>query len=127
MHKTALLLAFVAATQMGCATSSSNMRIGTDTSYMSLRDQREAQTLVKEYREMPSGATKAGTVDASRCHRNSLQGAPSEADVLIDLKAAAYARGADGITDVKITTGSGLLLNCWSILTGTATALTVKP
>lgn len=111
---------------LGCANHSSNMRVGTDQSYMSLRDQREASLIVKQYPKMPADATQIGKVDASRCHRNALQGAPSDAEVLIDLKAAAYAKGADGITDVAISSSSGLLLNCWSITTGTATAFTVS-
>lgn len=109
----------------GCASSSSNMRVGTDTSYMSLKDQREASVTVKVYDKAPAGATAMGVVDASRCHRNAMHTAPSDAEVLIDLKAAAFARGADGITDVKIESSSGLMQNCWSIITGKATALAV--
>jgi len=107
----------------GCASSSANMRVGTDTSYMSLKDQREASMTVKVYPKAPEGASSMGVVDASRCHRNSLQAAPTDAEVTLDLKAAAYARGADGITDVQIEKSSGLLLNCWQIITGKATAI----
>lgn len=124
IFKLMLVLAMVAIT--GCANHSSNMRVGTDQSYMSLRDQREASILVKEYKQVPTDAVRLGVVDASRCHRNTLQAQPSDADVLVDLKAAAYAKGADGIADVVVSTSSGLLLNCWTILSGTATAFTVK-
>lgn len=125
MKKLLLLTVPVAFLLLGCANHSSNMRVGTDQSYMSLRDQREASVIVKQYSQMPVDAMKIGKVDASRCHRNALQGAPSDAEVLIDLKAAAYAKGADGITDVSISSSSGLLLNCWSITTGTAIAFTL--
>lgn len=110
----------------GCASQSSNMAVGTDMTYVSLKDQREAVMTVKDYPEIPAGATVVGKVDASRCHRNALHTAPTSAEVLIDLKIAAYARGADGISQVAIEPGSGLLQNCWSILSGTATAFQIK-
>jgi len=49
---------------------------------------------------------------------------PSEADVTADLMVAAYAKGADGITEVKMETsvGGALLKNCWHTLVGTAVA-----
>lgn len=110
----------------GCANNSANMRVGTDMSYMSLKDQREASLSVREYPALPQGAEKIGTVDASRCHRNTLQAQPSDAELKLDLKVAAYARGADGITDIQIERSSGLLQNCWAIINGTATALVLK-
>ena len=110
----------------GCATNSSNMRIGTDQSYLSLRDQREAALTIQEYLSMPQGAVKLGTVDAARCHRNAMQTPPTEDEVKIDLKAAAYAKGADGITDIKIAKVSGLSQNCWNILNGEATAFVIR-
>lgn len=106
----------------GCATNSSNMRMGTDVSYLSLKDQREVIPTVKEYSSMPSGSNDLGKVDAARCHRNGFQSEPTDNEVKIDLKAAAYARGADGITDIKIDRVSGLMQNCWYILNGEATA-----
>ncbi|NVZ18506.1 hypothetical protein HX794_02500 [Pseudomonas costantinii] len=45
--------------------------------------------------------------------------------MLIDLKVAAYAQGADGITGVEITKESGLNRNCWYVLGGTAQAFTL--
>lgn len=111
----------------GCAsTNSANMRVGTDQSYTSLKDQREAVLAIKEYSSIPDGATNIITVDASRCHRNSSQIAPSEQDILIDLKIAAYAKGSDGIANIKYSKTSALLQNCWSIITGNATAFTIK-
>ena len=70
------------------------------------------------------GANIVGTVTASRCHRNMLDKPPSEADVTADLMVAAYAKGADGITEVKMETsvGGALLKNCWHTLVGTAVA-----
>lgn len=94
--------------------------------YLSLKDQREANQTVQVYLELPQGATKLGQVDASRCHRNTLQAPPTEADLVTDLKVAAYARGADGIIAVKIETSTGLLQNCWSITNGTAQAIQLQ-
>ncbi len=111
---------------IGCASNSSNMRVGTEQSYVSLKDQREAIAEVKEYSSLPEGAKRISKVDASRCHRNAMQTEPTEDEVLVDLKVAAYAKGADGIMDVKIEKVSGLLQNCWNILTGEATAIMLR-
>jgi hypothetical protein len=109
-----------------CATNSSNMRVGTDQSYTNLKDQREAITTVREYSSMPEGATRVGKVDVARCHRNTMQAKPTDDEVKVDLKVAAYAKGADGIMDIKISKSSGLLLNCWNILNGEATAIMLR-
>jgi hypothetical protein len=100
------------------------MRVGTDQTYLSLKDQRDASLTVKEYPKVPDGSLAVGKVDASRCHRNALHTAPSETEILIDLKAVAFAKGADGIAEVKYSKGTGLLQNCWSILNGEAIAFT---
>ena len=60
------------------------------------------------------------------CHRSFVEEAPNEAAVLTDLKIAAYAQGADGITAVKISKESGLNRNCWYVLGGTAQAFTLR-
>ena len=77
---------------------------------------------------MPDGAKILGSIDAGRCHR--LQGAvePSEDIVRSDLKVTAYARGADGIFNVKFTKQAALPMNCWYLITGSATMFSLpKP
>lgn len=106
---------------IGCSTYSSNMQVGNDQSYLSLKDQREALRTVQQYEALPDGAVVLGKVDAGRCHRSFVETAPDDAMVIADLKVAAYAKGADGITDVKIAKESGLSKNCWYILDGEAT------
>lgn len=110
----------------GCASNSANMRVGTDMTYASLKEQREASQTVQVLANAPAGAVQLGKVDAARCHRNTLQAEPTEAELLLDLKVAAYARGADGITSVQVTKSSGLMQNCWSIINGTAQAFQIK-
>ena len=109
----------------GCATNSSNMRVGTDRSYISLKDQREAVSTVREFATMPEGSTVIGPVDAARCYRNAAQTPPTRDEAVIDLKVAAYAKGADGIVGVKTSKVSGLLQNCWSIWNAEATAISL--
>ncbi|MFN3731288.1 hypothetical protein [Comamonas testosteroni] len=111
---------------IGCSTTSSNMRIGNDQSYVSLKDQREAVLHVKEYADLPAGAQIIGKVDASRCHRYANQSKPSNTEVLIDLKVAAFAKGADGISGVKYENGSALTQNCWEVWNGEAVAFTIQ-
>lgn len=110
----------------GCGSHSSNLQVGNEQSYTSLKDQREAVRTIKEYKVMPAGAQVLSEVSAGRCHRSFVEEAPSEAAVLIDLKIAAFAQGADGITDVTISKESGLNRNCWYVLGGTAKAFTLQ-
>ncbi|MBT9467198.1 hypothetical protein [Hydrogenophaga sp.] len=125
MRSTIALAALLAAIT-GCASNSANMRVGTDMTYLSLKDQREATQAVQVYPQPPQGATMLGQVDASRCHRNTLQAPPTDTELLLDLRIAAYARGADGIASVKIEKATGLLQNCWAITNGTAQAFQLK-
>src|SRR3546814_2526190 len=78
------------------------MRVGNDMSYASLGDQREASKTIAVLDTAPSDAQVLGEVDAGRCHRSFVETSPAEQAVLLDLKIAAYALGADAITDVKI-------------------------
>ncbi|MCQ4310692.1 hypothetical protein NAV33_02100 [Pseudomonas stutzeri] len=110
----------------GCSSYSSNLQVGNGQSYLSLKDQREAVRLVKVYDALPSGAEVLGEVSAGRCHRSFVEQAPSEATVITDLKVAAYAQGADGITSINVSKDSGLNRNCWYVLGGRATAFMLK-
>jgi hypothetical protein len=116
-------LAVAALCVSGCATYSSNMRVGNDMSYASLGDQRAASQTIKVLDVAPAGAEVLGELDAGRCHRSFVETAPAEQGVLLDLKIAAYALGADAITDVKIEKQSALTKNCWYMLDGKAKAL----
>lgn len=99
------------------------MRVGNDMSYASLGDQRAASQTIKVLDAAPAGAEVLGELDAGRCHRSFVETAPAEQGVLLDLKIAAYALGADAITDVKIEKQSALTKNCWYMLDGKAKAL----
>lgn len=105
----------------GCASQSGNMARGTESYGFGLSDQREALRTVSISNELPEGATVIGSVDASRCHRNTLEAKPTEEMIRNDLRIFAYAKGADGIYGVTVRKESGLLKNCWHILTGKAT------
>lgn len=119
--KSAFTLVLTAAALVGCASPSGNMRIGSEQPYTSLDSQRAAAKAISEARELPAGAKVIGPVDASRCHRYQGDIEPSQEQLIADLKAAAYGRGADGITDVSVVRESGLLRNCWYIWTARAT------
>src|SRR5690606_1043947 len=124
MNRIALAILSAAALSMSaCATYSSNMRVGNDMSYASLGDQREASQTIQVLDSIPSTAQVLGEVDAGRCHRSFVETAPAEQAVLLDLKIAAFAIGADAITDVAIEKQSALTKNCWYMLDGKAKAL----
>lgn len=116
-----LAVGVVALALVGCANPSTNMRIGNEQSYISLQAQREAILSISEFDALPSWAVSIGPVDASRCHRFQGDIEPSQEILMGDLKAAAYARGADGVYGVTVVTESGLTRNCWHIITARAT------
>lgn len=105
----------------GCASQSGNIMRGTEAYGYSLSEQREALRVVSVSQNLPEEATAIGSVDASRCHRNTLESEPTEEMIRNDLRIFAYAKGADGICGITINKESGLLKNCWYILTGKAT------
>src|SRR5690606_209742 len=113
-------MSLIAASVMlaGCATYSSNMRVGNDMSYASIGDQREASRTVRVLEQVPTNAESLGPVDAGRCHRSFVETSPAEQSLLLDLKIAAYVLGADAISDVKIEKQSALTKNCWYMLDG---------
>lgn len=125
MEIKALCLVTLSAALAGCSSYSSNLQVGNSQSYLSLKDQREAVRTVKVYETMPDGAHLLTEVSAGRCHRSFVEEAPEEATLLTDLKIAAYAQGADGITDVKVSKDSALNRNCWYVLGGTAKAFSL--
>lgn len=119
------VLIVLASLVAGCGTTSSNYSVGTQQSYVSLADQRAASQL-HVASDLPAGARRLGVIDAARCHRDFTQTAPREEDLVADLKTAAYARGADGIAEVRITKATGLAQNCWYMLNGQAVAYASK-
>jgi hypothetical protein len=121
-----IVLAVAVTVISGCASHSTNVKIGTDQSYVSLSDQRDAIKSISEYPAAPPGAKILGKLDAGRCHRRQGEIEPTEELVKVDLKVAAYARGADGITDIAFTKGMALSGNCWYILTGEATMFSIS-
>lgn len=110
----------------GCGSHSSNLQVGNEQNYASLKDQREAVRTVQQYDTLPAGAQVLTEVSAGRCHRSFVEEAPQESTVLIDLKVAAFAQGADGITGVTIAKESGLNRNCWYVLSGKAQAFALR-
>lgn len=103
------------------------MRVGSEQSYQSLQAQREAVRSVSEADDVPAGAVVIGPVDASRCHRYQGDIEPTREILLDDLKAAAYARGADGITAISVVKESGIMRNCWYIYTARGTMFRSPP
>lgn len=125
-HPLRITLGLLGVLLSACSTHSSNMRVGNDMSSYGLTDQREALKTVQVFEEIPQGYRELGQVDAARCHRNFVESSPAREVVLSDLKLAAYARGADGLTRVVIDEVGGLHKNCWYILNGTATMVVAE-
>ena len=116
----------IAALLLTACSTSSNLKIGNESSLSSLKDQREANKSVRVYKTLPKGAKVLEKVEASRCHRQANQSQPTNENVIQDLKIAAYSKGADGITRVQISKGADLISNCWYVLNGTATSFSLS-
>jgi len=105
-----------------CGTYSSNFRVGNEMSAISLEDQRKASITVAVLDEAPSSATLLGEVDAGRCHQSIVEVTPSKSSLMLDLKIAAYALGADAIADIDIDYETAFSKDCWYMLDGSAKA-----
>jgi hypothetical protein len=90
-----------------------------DTSY-SLQDRRAAKQHIQVTATVPSGAQVMGDFTARRCHQYAQSEPPSQATLTDDLVMLAFAQGADGMTNLRFSSESGLLQNCWSVYSGTA-------
>ena len=66
----------------------------------------------------PAGSRYIETLTAQRCHRYLGVEEPSDAVVTADLRAQAYAEGADFMTTPVLTKANGLMSDCWYELQG---------
>jgi hypothetical protein len=114
-----LLLGFCgcASTRVTNVTEGRDLPVGADA-----ETARKASTLIQVTDAPPSGAVIIGPVEAGRGHRDWRNEKPTQSDVINDLKIAAYARGADGISLVKFESHTGLTDNYWWVLQGKAIA-----
>ena len=76
---------------------------------------REARRGVKVFTSVPEDATNFQNIETRRCHQNFTEDASTEETLKDDLIVAAYAAGADGITNITHKKESGLMKNCWHI------------
>ena len=86
-----------------------------------LMEVRAARTSVSVFDKVPSAAKNLNEISVRRCTQNLGEAFPSEELLQDDLVIAAYGQGADGISNIKHTSQSGLLSNCWNLRTATAT------
>ena len=88
-----------------------------------MRNARKGIRILNESQELPEFSRVLTRLEVSRCHQNWNQEKPSQATLVDDLVLAAYAQGADAISDIEFTSSTGLLKNCWLILSASATAI----
>lgn len=110
---TALLLS-------ACVTAGYEGQTGTMMSGDQITARREANRTISVYETKPARHRSMGEVSARRCHRSFVEDAPSAEAITDDLKVAAYAQGADAISNIQTKQMNGLLANCWYVLEGTA-------
>ena len=91
---------------------------GLDVSAGSLSDRRAANRAISIGSTPPAGSRYIGTLTAQRCHRYIGEDEPSDAVVTDDLRAQAYAEGADFTTTPVLTKANGLMSDCWYVLQG---------
>lgn len=119
------LIAVACFGMLGCSPPS-NMIIGDNTLPFDVGGQRVALAHVKIIENLPPGGNVLGTIEASRCHRFANSPAPTEDNIKNDLKILAYTKGADVIYGIEITKESGLTIDCWHVLKGTATMISLQ-
>lgn len=91
---------------------------GLDASVGSLSDRRAANRSISIVSTPPAGSRYIETLTAQRCHRYLGVEEPSDAVVTADLRAQAYAEGADFMTTPVLTKANGLMSDCWYELQG---------
>jgi len=93
----------------------------------SVVDLQAATKAVKVYESAPEQAQSLGTVTAIRCHANLYEPKPTEETLRGDLLINAFAKGANGVSDIQIVRQPGNLgYNCYFRFFGTAKALKVS-
>jgi hypothetical protein len=92
----------------------------------SVVDLQAATKAVKVYEIAPESSESLGTVTAIRCHANLYEPKPTEETLRGDLLINAFAKGANGVSDLQIVRQPGNLgYNCYFRYFGTAKALKV--
>lgn len=118
--KKEIYLSLLALLVSGCVTSGYEGQTGSIISGDQIIARREANRNIAVFEIKPTGHRSLGTVSARRCHRSFVEDAPSLESITNDLKIAAYAQGADAISNIQTKKLNGLLANCWYVLEGTA-------
>lgn len=91
-----------------------------------MRNARKGIRIISGPEGLPENARILGALKVSRCHQNFNEEKPSNAVLVDDLVLAAYSQGADGIVGIKFDSSTGLLNNCWLVLSATATSFTLE-
>jgi hypothetical protein len=112
-----LLMVGCAGTRVTNVTEGRDLPSGTDA-----RTSREAIRTISVTETTPSNALITGSVEAGRGHRDWRNDEPTLEDLINDLKISAYAKGADGISEVQTQKKSGISDNYWWVLQGRAVA-----
>lgn len=124
------LIVLLASSLAGCITVSPEEKDATvrrGNAPASVVDLQAATKAVKVYESAPEQSQSLGTVTAIRCHANLYEPKPTEETLRGDLLINAFAKGANGMSDIQIVRQPGNLgYNCYFRYFGTAKALKVS-
>ena len=115
-----LIVLAAAAVTSACVSAGYEGQVGSISSADQISDQRAAHQAISVFEEVPSNYSLVGTTSVRRCHRSFTEEPPSVAAFRNDLVLAAYAQGADAISNIRIERMNGLLANCWYVEEATA-------
>ncbi|MGV2906453.1 hypothetical protein [Achromobacter sp. AGC25] len=125
----ASLFVLISSTLAGCITVAPEEKDATvrrGNAPASVVDLQAATKAVKVYDIAPEQSQSLGTVTAIRCHANLYEPKPTEETLRGDLLINAFAKGANGVSDLQIVRQPGNLgYNCYFRYFGTAKALKV--
>lgn len=104
----------------GCVSAGYEGQVGGMVSMDQIFAQREARQTVEIFETVPSDYRQAGEISVRRCHRNFGENPPTISAFEGDLVLAAFAQGADAVSNIRIERMNGLLANCWYVEEATA-------
>ena len=115
-----IIVFLLVCTLFGCGDFTRNYLVGDELPPGDIQSQRIAMKTIKVFDDLPDNAQSVKEIYAARCHREEFEKEPKEEMLIGDFKIQAYAKGADGISNITVEKNSALMENCWYMLEGKA-------
>ena len=101
-----IIVFLLVCTLFGCGDFTRNYLVGDELPPGDIQSQRIAMKTIKVFDDLPDNAQSVKEIYAARCHREEFEKEPKEEMLIGDFKIQAYAKGADGISNITIEKNS---------------------